>query len=157
MAHASVPLKVVPHVTYSARDSVAGRDASTSLGGWEVTAGFDPIRCEVYCTYRQKTDASGRTPAVSLLAPPITIVEVYTDLASKPAIVIFDPAGLGLPAAAAEFVPGQESPGLPGRKIAFAPPATRNNSHTPVSSYSALLLSSTSHKLTPRSVLSLRI
>src|SRR3954449_5235714 len=78
MAHAGVPLRVVPHVTYDSRAMVAGHVPSTSLGGWEVTAGYDPIRCEVYCIYRQKPDSSGRTPLISLLAPPITIVEVYT-------------------------------------------------------------------------------
>src|SRR5438105_10420898 len=90
IASAGVPMKLVPHVTYSAKDMVTGQAASTNLGGWEVTAGFDPIRCEIYCIYRQKPNASGRTPLAGLLAPPITIIEVYAGPASKPVIVTFD-------------------------------------------------------------------
>ena len=134
MAQAGVPLRIVPHVTYDSRDVVAGRGASTSLGGWEVTTGFDPIRCEVYCLYRQKPDASGRTPLIGLLAPPITIVEVYTGPASKPVIVTFDPAGLGSPAATARFVAKRDGLALPGRKVAFAVPHAPSASERPSAS-----------------------
>ncbi len=122
LAHGDVPLKLVPHVTYSSKDVVAGSAASHSLGGWEVTAEFDPIRCEVYCVYRQKPGAFGRTPLVTFPAPPITVVEVYTGPASKPSIVVFDPAGLGLPSATGKDLPDEERLYLPGRKVAAAVP-----------------------------------
>lgn len=110
IAYAALPPRVVPHVTYSVGEVVTGGAASTSLGGWEVTAGFDPVRCEVYCIYKQK-------PGPVRLAPPITVVEVYTDAVSKPRIVTFDPAGLGLPSATAKARPIPTQTGLPQGKL----------------------------------------
>jgi hypothetical protein len=157
IAHAGVPILIVPHVTYDSRDVIAGRAPSTSLGGWEVTTGFDPIRCEVYCIYRQRSDASGRTPLLSLLAPPITVVEVYTGPAQKPIIVTFDPAGLGLPAADTKFVPKQDRLCLPGRKVAVSAPATLPEPAMPASYRTTLPSPAADPQPDCRSALPLRI
>lgn len=154
IAYSDVPLKLVTHVTYAANDVVTGRAASTDLGGWEVTAGFDPVRCEIYCIYRQKPNASGRAP---LLAPPITIVEVYAGAASKPVIVTFDPAGLGLPAATSKFMPGRETVFLPGRKLAIAARTLQTSSTAFVSYQAGALAASIYPDLTAASITPLRI
>ena len=153
---ASAPLKLVPHVTYGPKDSASG-PATTSLGGWEVAVGFDAARCEVFCIYRQKPDRFGQTPVVNLLPPPITIVEVYTGIASKPEIVTFDPAGLGLPGATSKLLPVQEKAFLPGRRLVARVLTPQADCVAEASHQAHCLFSCNCPGLTVAPVLSLRI
>ena len=84
---------------------------------WEVTATYDPALCEIHCVSRRKRDWFGRTPLASLLLPPFAAIRIYTDFVSKPAIVIVNPAGLGLPCATRDIPFTQEAIYFPSRKL----------------------------------------
>jgi hypothetical protein len=134
---AGTPAKFELYVTYSPTDAGFNHAAleftvpagslytapAISFGDWEVTVSVDLTRCGIYCAYRRKREASGRTSLIDLL-PPITAIRVYTGSAAKPAIMFVDPAGLRLPAATRDIVIARETICIPGRRffqIALAP------------------------------------
>jgi hypothetical protein len=63
------------------------------LGDWEISASFDPVRCEIYCTFRRV----GRTPLTILARPPAVAIEIWHTLPSLTETVMADPAGLYQP------------------------------------------------------------
>jgi hypothetical protein len=74
---------------YSRHLPAASRvEASVShTAGWDVSVTFDAETCEVFCEYRRKDGGLHLFPA------PVTELRVYTDGASRPLLVIVDPAG----------------------------------------------------------------
>ena len=95
----------VPHA-----GPVSKVETSSAGAGWDVTVSYDSQRCAIACTYR-------RLRMARLLAPPSAVIRVYTGSARNPHIVIVDPAGLGLPRAAARESTTREQPGLPSRAM----------------------------------------
>ena len=90
------------HSTAVAKIEVSLAQASAE---WEVTAAFVSADCEIHCSWRRKRDALGR----SFLLPPIATIRIYTNFVSlSPAVIVVDPAGLGLPGATrdAALTPG---------------------------------------------------
>jgi hypothetical protein len=84
------------HLSHST--PVAKIEISVAQGSveWEVTAAFDSADCEIHCSWRRKRDTLGR----SFLLPPIATIRIYTNFVSlPPAVIVVDPAGLGLPGA----------------------------------------------------------
>jgi hypothetical protein len=166
------PAKFELYVTYSPTDAGFNRAAAReftvpasglytapaiSFGDWEVTVAVDLSHCGIYCAYRRKPEASGRTSLVDLLPPPITAIRIYAGSAAKPAIVFVDPAGLRLPAATSHTVITRETLCMPGRKFfPTALPPDRGDKSSALSQ--AHLLSLTySHKTTIPATVSLRI
>ena len=129
------PSKFQVSVTYSSSNAALGPDApggalliapASSVGGWEVTVGFDAAHCEIHCAYRRKRDAFGRMSLAGLLLPPITAIQIYEDSASKPLTVIVDPAGLRLPIATGHVVVTESQPGIPGRRLCASVPGRQS-------------------------------
>jgi hypothetical protein len=166
------PAKFDLYVTYSPTDAgfnhaglreftvPAGglyRAPAITFGDWEVTVAVDVAHCGIYCAYRRKPEASGRTSLVDLLPPPITAIRVYKGSVAKPAIVFVDPAGLRLPAASSHLVITWETLCIPGRK--FFPTACPSESGDKSSALSPahLLSLAYSHKTTIPATISLRI
>jgi len=127
---AGTPAKFELYVTYSPTDAWFNHAAleftvpagslytapAISFGDWEVTVSVDVARCGIYCAYRRKREAAGRTSLVDLL-PPITAIRVYAGSAPRPAIMFVDPAGLRLPAASRDIVIARETICIPGRRF----------------------------------------
>ena len=107
------------HVTYASTDTGFTDNAASPavLGGWEVAVAIDVAHCGIYCAYRRKPDAWGRTPMLDLLLPPVTAIEVYKDSVSKPATVIVDPAGLRVPAVTKNAGVTPDKLCLPGKRL----------------------------------------
>jgi hypothetical protein len=96
---------------------------------WEVTATYDSTQCEIHCSWRRKRDAFGRTPLASFLLPPIAAIRIYTDFVSQsPAVIVVDPAGLGLPGAARDVPLTQDTVCIPARRLFVAVPGQREDS-----------------------------
>jgi hypothetical protein len=159
------------YVTYSSTDDAFNHAAALeftvpagghyaapaiSFGDWEVTVSVDAAHCGIYCAYRRKPEASGRTFLVDLL-PPITAIRVYAGSAAKPAVMFVDPAGLKLPAATSDIVIARETLCITGRKLfraALVPESGDKSSMQPP----ARLLSLTHNlKTTVPATISLRI
>jgi hypothetical protein len=128
-----------------------------SFGDWQVMVSVDAAHCGIYCAYRRKPEASGRTSLVDLLPPPITAIRVYAGSAAKPAVMFVDPAGLKLPAATSDIVIARETLCITGRKLfraALVPESGDESSMQPP----ARLLSLTHNlKTTVPATISLRI
>jgi hypothetical protein len=84
-------------------------------GEWDVTVGYDTVRCEIYCSYRLKRDEFGRPRLTGLLLPPVAAIRIYADSGDSQEITV-DPAGLGQPEIAAHPAAVPESVYLPGRR-----------------------------------------
>jgi len=84
--------------------------APVRLGGWEVTVVFDPVHCDLYCTYRRK-------PGTARLLPPLAAIQIYASPMAKPRTVTVDPAGLSNPSAARSLPVAAERACLPGKKL----------------------------------------
>jgi hypothetical protein len=169
---AGTPAKFELYVTYSPADAGFNRAAareftlpagsiytapSISFGDWEVTVAVDVAHCGIYCAYRRKPEASGRTSLVDLLPPPVTAIRIYTGSAAKPAIVFVDPAGLGLPAAASHMIITRETLCIPGRKLVRALLAPEGGDKSSILSRAHSLSLAYRHKTTIPAVISLRI
>jgi hypothetical protein len=99
---------------------------------WEVTAVYDSTGCVIHCSWRRKRDAFGRTPQESFLLPPIATIRIYPNLASlSPAVIVLDPAGLGLPGVARDAPFTQETVYIPARRLFVAVLAQREHSGAP--------------------------
>lgn len=128
-----------------------------SFGDWEVTVAVDLPHCGIYCAYRRKPEASGRTSLVDLLPPPITAIRVYKGSAAKPAMVFVDPAGLRLPAATSHAVITGEMLCIPGRRLFRTTLAPKGGDKSSALSRAHLLSLAYSHKTTIPATVSLRI
>jgi hypothetical protein len=96
---------------------------------WEVTAAYDSTGCEIHCSWRRKRDAFGRTPLTSFLPLPVATVRIYTNFAAlSPAVIVVDPAGLGLPGAAGDAPLTQEAVWIPARRFFVAILSQRQDS-----------------------------
>ena len=96
---------------------------------WEVTAAYDSAVCEIHCSWRRKRDAFGRVPLASFLLPPIATIRIYTNFVSRsPAVIVVDPAGLGLPGAARDVPLTQDAACIPARRLFVAVPGQREDS-----------------------------
>ena len=96
---------------------------------WEVTATYDATGCEIHCSWRRKRDSFGRMPLASFLPPPIATVRIYTNLAPQsPAVIVVDPAGLGLPGVAGDAPITQDAVWIAARRIFAAILPQRGNS-----------------------------
>lgn len=94
---------------------------SSPGAGWDVSVGYDAVRCEVFCAYRRTRDSFGPTALTHFLLPPATTIRLYRDSGSKPETVIVDPAGLRFP-----HLDGREGiqfewVGIPSRSAAAIP------------------------------------
>ena len=128
-----------------------------SAGDWEVTVAFDLAHCGIYCNYRRKANASGRTSLVDLLPPPITVIQVYTGSAAKPAMVFVDPAGLRLPGARSSLAVTLETVCLPGRRLFHTALVPECAGHSPYLPRLHLLSLTHSSEITIPETISLRI
>jgi hypothetical protein len=108
--------------------------------GWDVSVGYDAVRCEVFCTYRRTRDSFGPTTLLHFLLPPTTTIRLYGDSGSKPETVIVDPAGLRFPhlngCEAMQF----EWFGIPGRSVAAIPAAVDSDRAAPRPTSDSVLL-----------------
>ena len=166
------PAKFELYVTYSPTDAGFNRAAlreftvpagglytarAISFGDWEVTVAVDLAHCGIYCAYRRKPEASGRTSLVDLLPPPITAIRVYAGSAAKPAIVFVDPAGLRLPAATSHIVITRETFCIPGRKLFVAALAPESDCSSPALPQTTVLSLTHNPRTTIPVTVSLRI
>jgi hypothetical protein len=95
---------------------------------WEVTAAYDSAVCEIHCSWRRKRDAFGRTPLASFLLPPIATIRIYTNFVSRsPAVIVVDPAGLGLPGFARSVPVTQDADCIPAKRFFVAVPGQRED------------------------------
>ncbi len=93
-AVSGAPSKIGISLSYGfAGAEIASKPGTIDAGAWEITVGFDPARCEVYCQYRRKSPA----PLGASLPPPVADILVYTDSVSTPTRFTVDPAGLRSP------------------------------------------------------------
>jgi hypothetical protein len=113
---------------------VVSAGSAVTVGGWEVTVDFDPARCEIHCAYRRVRDAFGRAALVGL-APPVATVRMHGDSASRPAIAIVDPAGLGTPAAASNPVIVEDKVCVPGRRLFTVVLVPKGDGEAPATAY----------------------
>jgi hypothetical protein len=96
---------------------------------WEFTAVYDSTDCEIHCSWRRKRDALGRTPLGSFLLPPIATVRIYANFVSQsPAVIVVDPAGLGLPGATRDIPLTREAVFIPARRCFVAVLSQREDS-----------------------------
>ncbi len=89
--------------------------------GWDVSVGYDAVRCEVFCTYRRTRDSFGPTALSHFLLPPATTIRLYGDSGAKPETVIVDPAGLRFPHLNVREAVQFEWFGIPSRSVAATP------------------------------------
>jgi hypothetical protein len=94
----------------------------TRFGNWEIEVSIDPDTCEVSCDYRLRRDRFGRAPVTDFLLPPAVDVRVYTDGASKPITVTFDPAHTREPSLSAGDQMTGDDAMLPGARVNWKPP-----------------------------------
>jgi hypothetical protein len=85
--------------------------------GWDVSVIYDAGQCAIFCSYRRVRD-------VSLLLPPITVIEVDMRSGAKPVVFLVDPAGIHLPAVESTAPPAREKASLPTRKSGIVRTAT---------------------------------
>jgi hypothetical protein len=64
-----------------------------------------------------RSDRFGRTPAGDFLLPPAVSIQVYSDAANLPSLVVIDPGGLSRPTAAAKAVRIVDESALSGRRL----------------------------------------
>ena len=128
-----------------------------SFGDWEVMVSVDLARCGIYCSYRRKPEASGRTSLVDLLPPPITAIRIQAGSAATPAIVFVDPAGLRLPAATSHTAITRETLCIPGRKLFRTALPAEGGDKSSALSLAHLLSLAYTHKTTIPATISLRI
>jgi hypothetical protein len=96
----------------------------THFGNWEVEVSVDPETCEISCEYRLRRDRFGRAPLTDFLLPPAIDVRIYTDGASQPETVTFDPAHTREPALHAGPETAVDDALLPGARVDLQPPHT---------------------------------
>jgi hypothetical protein len=89
--------------------------------GWDVSVGYDAVRCEVFCAYRRTRDSFGPTALSHFLLPPATTIRLYGDSGAKPETVIVDPAGLRFPHLHGREAVRFEWLGIPSRSAAAIP------------------------------------
>jgi hypothetical protein len=94
---------------------------SSPGAGWDVSVGYDAVRCEVFCTYRRTRDSFGPTALSHFLLPPATTIRLYGDSGSNPETVIVDPAGLQFPHLNGREAMQFEWIGIPSRSAAATP------------------------------------
>ena len=94
----------------------------THFGNWEIEVSVDPETCEISCEYRLRRDRFGRAPLTDFLLPPAVDVRIYTDGASQPATVTFDPAHTREPSLNAGPTAGGDDALLPGARVDLKPP-----------------------------------
>lgn len=97
---AKPPVRIGLAVGYSTpASSEFSASPSSGAGGWEVTVAFNSAHCEILCTYRRKPDSHGQIHFADLVLPPLSTMQVFTEGASRPTLIMVDPAGLGGPRA----------------------------------------------------------
>jgi hypothetical protein len=100
----------------------------THFGNWEIEVSVDPETCEISCEYRLRRDRFGRAPLTDFLLPPAVDVRIYTDGASQPGTVTFDPAHTREPALNAGPEAAVDDALLPGARVDLRPPDTSSQS-----------------------------
>ena len=128
-----------------------------AAAGWDVSVAVDPIRCEIYCTYKQRRSAMEPAALARLLPPPLAIVQVSRGWPELPVTFTVDPSGLGQPAATAEaaLLPGSDF--LPRRRL-FIAASLRTLAHADaVPPISPLLIPANSPQAPPAAVTPLRV
>jgi hypothetical protein len=125
---------------------------------WEVTAVYDSTDCEIHCSWRRKRDAFGRTPLAAFLLPPIAAIRIYTNFVSlPPALIVVDPAGLGLPGAARDVLLTPDAVCIPARRLCIAVSGKREDSDGPNRPRADFLFTTNQTEVTPTKSLPLRI
>jgi hypothetical protein len=125
---------------------------------WEVTAVYDSTACEIHCSWRRKRDAFGPAPRGSFLLPPIATIRIYANFVSQsPAVIVVDPAGLGLPGAMGDTPLTPAAACIPARRLIVAALSQREDTGPPNRPRAHFLSSTNQPEVTSAASLPLRI